>query len=213
MVFGGLNLFANKEEIIKQIDNHDAHDDHEQDNKNKHINNDGTSSANTATANSDKLGDAAALKNHNMECKQTKDSAPPSSPNSQQSKQDATTSNVEKCSSMMTVTTEATKQKSTSSESASTPAGVVQGLCSMLKGVLELPALSTTLIRCPKKCQQYLILLQLIYYVVVHLILQIQQLQKNSQRKQIPPRNRHQRKQHQWKTRNLLLRWMVSVNK
>jgi hypothetical protein len=130
-----------EEESIKQIDNHDAHNDHdEQDtNKNKQINNDRTSSANTATANSDKLGDAAALKNHNMECKQTKDSAPPSSPDSQQCKQDATTSNVDKCSSTVTVTTEATKQKSTSSESAM-PAGVVQddkitGLSSVLMGV------------------------------------------------------------------------------
>jgi hypothetical protein len=123
MVFGGLNLFGSmlsgkgdginkdeEEESIKQIDNHDAHDDQDkQDNKNKQINNDGTSSANTATPNSDKLGDVAALKNHNMECKQTKDSAPPSSPDSQQSKQDATTSNVDKRSSTVTVTTEATK--------------------------------------------------------------------------------------------------------
>jgi cell wall-associated NlpC family hydrolase len=148
MVFGGLNLFGsmssgagdgtNKDESIKQIDNHDDHDD----NKNKQqINNDETSSANNATANSDKLdGDAPALKNHNVECEQTKDSAPPSSPNSQQSKQDATTRiNADERSSTVTVTTEATQQKPTSSESAS-PAGVVQddkitGLGSVLKGV------------------------------------------------------------------------------
>jgi hypothetical protein len=150
MVFGGLNLFGSmssgkgdekEEESIKQIENHNAHNDHdEQDNKNKQINNDETSSANTATRpNSYKLGDVAALKNHNMECKQTKDSASPSSPDSQQSKEDATTSNVDKRSSTATVKTEATNQKSTSSESA-TPAGVVQddkitGLSSVLTGV------------------------------------------------------------------------------
>jgi hypothetical protein len=139
MVFGGLNLFGsmssghagdgtNKEESIKQIGNHDAHDD----NKNKQINNDETSSTNNATANSDKLDDAAALKNHkNMECKQTEDSAPSSSPDSQQSKQDATTSNADKHSSTVTVTREATQQEATSSESDDK----ITGLGSVLKGV------------------------------------------------------------------------------